>query len=172
MCTREAFSPNDAVSWIGLKFTVKRDYPDRPLLGVGAVIVRNDQVLVVRRANPPLQGQWSIPGGLVDTGETTKEAVLREIREETSLTIEPIELIEVFERILRDADSRVQYHYVVIDYLCRLVSGEPSPGSDVSEARWAKFEDLQLLGITPETTSVIHKALNAATKSSAFRTDS
>src|SRR5689334_17567512 len=151
---------------------MKRDYPDRPLLGVGAVIIKKDQVLVVRRANPPLQGQWSIPGGLVNTGETTKEAVIREIREETSLTIEPVELVEVFERILRDTHSRVQYHFVVIDYLCRLLSGVPVPGTDVNEIRWARFEDLPVLGVTPETTSVIQKALEAARKSNAFRTGS
>jgi len=151
---------------------VKRDYPERPLLGVGAVIVNDDQVLVVRRANPPLQGEWSIPGGLVDTGETTKEAVVREIREETNLTIEPVELVEVFERILRDADSRVQYHFVVTDYLCRLLSGEPRPGTDVSDMRWARVEELQVLGITPETTAVIRKALNAAKKFTAFQTRS
>ena len=151
---------------------MKRDYPERPLLGVGAAIVRNEQILVVRRANPPLQGQWSIPGGLVDTGETTKEAVVREIREETSLTIEPIELIEVFERILRDAESRVQYHFVVIDYLCRLLWGEPRPSTDVSEIRWARLEELPMLGITPETTAVIQKALSAAKKLTAFQTGS
>lgn len=151
---------------------MKRDYPDRPLLGVGGVIIKTDRVLVVRRANPPLQGQWSIPGGLVDTGETTKEAVIREIREETTLNIEPVELVEVFERILRDSDSRVQYHFVVIDYLCRLVSGEPHAGTDVSEVRWARFEELNGLGITPETTSVIRKGLHAARKSTAFRTGS
>ena len=145
-----------------IRTPVKRDYPDRPLLGVGAVIVKNDQVLVVRRANPPLQGQWSIPGGLVDTGETIKEAVIREIREETSLNIEPVELVEVFERILRDADSRVQYHFVVIDYLCRLVSGEAQAGTDVSEIRWARLDELQMLGVTPETRNVIQKAVNIA----------
>ena len=151
---------------------MKRDYPEHPLLGVGAVIVNDDQVLVVRRTNPPLQGEWSIPGGLVDTGETTKEAVVREIREETNLTIEPVELVEVFERILRDADSRVQYHFVVTDYLCRLLSGEPRPGTDVSDMRWARVEELQVLGITPETTAVIRKALNAAKKFTAFQTRS
>lgn len=151
---------------------MKRDYPDRPLLGVGAVVVRGEQVLVVRRANPPLQGQWSIPGGLVEAGETTREAVIREIREETGLIIEPLELIEVFERILRDSDSRVQYHFVVIDYLCRIESGESHPGSDVSEIRWAGFDDLQILGVTPETRAVIKKALNAAKESTAFRTHS
>ena len=151
---------------------MKRDYPERPLLGVGAVIVKNDDVLVVRRANRPLQGEWSLPGGLVETGETTKEAVVREILEETNLTIEPIELVEVFERILRDAESRVQYHFVVVDYLCRMLSGEPRPGTDVSEIRWAQLEELPMLGITPETTAVIHKALSAAKKLTAFQTGS
>lgn len=151
---------------------MKRDYPDRPLLGVGAIIIRNHDVLVVRRSNPPLKGQWSIPGGLVDTGETTKEAVVREIREETGLTIEPVKLIEVFERILRDEDSRVQYHFVVIDYLCRILAGEPRPGTDVTELRWSRFEDLHSLGITSETTNVIQKALNAAKESSVFQTGS
>jgi len=151
---------------------LKRDYPDRPLLGVGAVIVRNEQVLVVRRSHPPLQGQWSVPGGLVETGETTREALIREIREETSLIVEPLDLVEVFERILRDGDSRVQYHFVVIDYLCRIVSGEACPGTDVSEIRWVPLEKLQELGITPETRDVIHKGLNAARNSSAFQTHS
>ncbi len=151
---------------------MKRDYPDRPLLGVGAVIVRNEQVLVVRRSHPPLQGQWSVPGGLVETGETTREALIREIREETSLIVEPLDLVEVFERILRDGDSRVQYHFVVIDYLCRIVSGEACPGTDVSEIRWVPLEKLQELGITPETHDVIHKGLNAARNSSAFQTHS
>jgi len=151
---------------------LKRDYPDRPLLGVGAIIVRQEKVLVVRRATPPLKGDWSIPGGLVETGETTREAVVREISEETGLTIEPIELIEVFERILRDRDSRVEYHFVVIDYLCRIVSGVSRPGSDVSEIRWARLDDLEDLRITPETRHVIQKGLDAANRSSEFRTDS
>ena len=107
----------------------------------------------------------------METGETTREAVVREIREETGLTIEPIELIEVFERILRDTNSRVQYHFVVIDYLCRVVSGEAHPGSDVSEIRWIAFDDLLIQEITPETRNVIQKALKAAQKSNAFRTD-
>ena len=151
---------------------LKRDYPDRPLLGVGAVIVRDERVLVVRRLNPPLQGQWSIPGGLVETGETIKQALIREIREETGLAVEPIELIEVFERILRDTESRVQYHFVVIDYLCRILSGEASPRTDVSEIQWTRLEDLPELGITPETSSVMQKGLNAARKSSGFQTRS
>jgi mutator protein MutT len=139
--------------------TVPRDYPDRPFLGVGAIIVQDDHILLVRRANPPLQGEWSIPGGLVEVGETTKEAIIREIQEETSLEIEPVKLVEVFERILRDKSNLVQYHFVLIDYVCRIVSGEPRAGSDVSELRWAKMKELDGLKVSPETCAVIRKAV-------------
>ena len=128
-------------------------------IGVGAIIVQADRVLLVRRAHPPLQGEWSIPGGLVETGETTKEAVIREVREETGLHIEPVRLVEVFERILRDRDSRVQYHFVLIDYLCRPVSGEAQPGSDVTEVQWAKLDDVESLGVAPESFEVMRKAM-------------
>ena len=127
---------------------------------MGAIIVQADRVLLVRRAHPPLQGEWSIPGGLVETGETTKEAVIREVREETGLEIEPVRLVEVFERILRDQDSRVQYHFVLIDYLCRPISGEAQPGSDVTEVQWAKLDDVESLGVAPESFEVIRKALS------------
>jgi mutator protein MutT len=136
-----------------------RDYPDRPLLGVGAIIVEANRVLLVRRMNPPLQGEWSIPGGLVELGETTREAVVREVREETGLETEPVELIEVFERILPDKDRRVQYHFVLIDYLCRVKSGEAKPGTDVSETRWANCDELAQLRVATETCAVIRKAL-------------
>jgi mutator protein MutT len=125
---------------------------------VGAIIVRHGSILLVRRANPPLQGQWSIPGGLVETGETTKEAVTREVREETGLEVQPEQLIEVFERILRDNESRVQYHFVLIDYLCRVVAGEGRAGSDVSELHWASCDELESLAVAPETCAVIRKA--------------
>lgn len=136
-----------------------RDYPDRPLLGVGAIVLREGRILLVRRANPPLQGHWSIPGGLVETGETIKEAVIREVREETGLEVEPLQLVEVFERILRDNESRVQYHYVLIDYWCRVVAGEAQAGSDVSEVRWANCDELESLAVAPETCAVILKAV-------------
>ena len=139
--------------------TTKRQYPDHPLLGVGAIIFRDDSVLLVRRANPPLAGEWSIPGGLVETGETTKEAILREVREETGLEIEPVRLVEVFERILRDSDARVEYHFVLIDYLCRIVSGEPCAGSDVSEVRWARLAELESLAVSSDTCAVIRRAM-------------
>ncbi len=117
------------------------------------------RVLLVRRANPPLQGQWSIPGGLVETGETTKAAVIREIKEETGLTVEPLKLVEVFERILPDSSGRVQYHFVLIDYLCRVLAGEPIAGSDVSELRWAGLDELRELAVAPETAAVIRKVI-------------
>jgi 8-oxo-dGTP diphosphatase len=138
-----------------------RDYPDRPLLGVGAIIVRDDQILLVRRSNPPMQGEWSIPGGLVETGETTREAIIREVREETGLDIEVVKLAEVFERIVRDPDSRVQYHYVLIDYVCRATTGEAHAASDVSEVRWVNTDRLEKLAVAPETCEVIRKALNS-----------
>lgn len=138
-----------------------REYPDRPLLGVGAIIVRDSRVLLVRRGNPPLQGEWSIPGGLVETGETTREAVVREIREETGLKIEPVSLVEVFERILRDTEAKVQYHFVLIDYLCRVVGGEANAGSDVTELRWAAAADLERFSVAADTCAVIRKALHS-----------
>ena len=142
-----------------MKAALNRAYPDRPLLGVGAIILRDRRILLVRRANPPLQGEWSIPGGLVETGETTKEAIIREVREEASLEVEPGRLVEVFERILRDKESRVRYHFVLIDYLCRIISGEAKAGSDVTELRWAKCEELESLAVSPETCAVIRKAM-------------
>ena len=141
---------------------MRRDYPDRPFLGVGAVIIDDNRVLLVRRANPPLQGEWSIPGGLVETGETTRDAIVREVLEETALHVEVAVLMEVFERILRDNQSRVQYHYVLLDYQCRVLSGEAHAGSDVSAVRWATLDELELLSVAPETCAVIHKAFDSA----------
>ena len=143
---------------------MSRSYPDRPLLGVGAIIQRDSLILLVRRANPPLQGEWSIPGGLVEVGETTREAITREVREETGLDVVPDRLVEVFERILRDENSRVEYHFVLIDYLCRVLSGEERAGSDVSELRWAACDELESLSVAPETCMVIQKAISAEPK--------
>jgi 8-oxo-dGTP diphosphatase len=129
---------------------------------VGAIIVQDERILLVRRSNPPLQGEWSIPGGLVETGESTKEAIAREVREETGLEIEVVKLAEVFERILRDRESRVQYHFVLIDYLCRVIAGEAHAASDVSEARWVKTDDLEKLAVAPETCEVIRRTVQGS----------
>jgi 8-oxo-dGTP diphosphatase len=129
---------------------------------VGAIIVQDERILLVRRSNPPLQGEWSIPGGLVETGESTKEAIAREVREETGLEIEVVKLAEVFERILRDRESRVQYHFVLIDYLCRVIAGEAHAASDVSEVRWVKTDDLEKLAVAPETCEVIRRTVQGS----------
>ena len=126
---------------------------------MGAIIVQDERILLVRRSNPPLQGEWSIPGGLVETGETTKEAIVREVREETGLEIRIVRLAEVFERILRDREFRVQYHFVLIDYLCHVIGGEAHAASDVSEVRWVKTDELENFAVAPETCEVIRRTV-------------
>jgi mutator protein MutT len=117
----------------------RREYPDRPIVGVGAVVIRDGQVLLVQRAQEPLSGKWTLPGGAVELGETLEEAVVRELREETGLEVRVLELVEAFERIARDESDRPRYHYVLLDYLCVPVSGDLLAGSDVSR-RWARPE--------------------------------
>jgi 8-oxo-dGTP diphosphatase len=136
---------------------VKREYPETPLVGVGAIIIRDDRVLLVKRAHPPIQGQWSIVGGVLEVGELVRDAAIREVREETGLLIEPGELLGVYDRILRDPDKRVQYHYVLIDYLCRPVGGELLAGSDAAEVRWFTREELPALKLAEDTLEVIQK---------------
>ena len=98
---------------------MKREYPESPLVGVGAVIIDAGRVLLVKRGHAPLFGEWSIPGGLLEVGETVRQAVVREAQEETSLTVETGELLGVYDRLLPDGDGRTLYHYVLIDFLCR-----------------------------------------------------
>src|ERR1700691_1485213 len=111
---------------------MKREYPESPLVGVGAVVVdfRDDtrRVLLIRRGTPPLLGEWSLPGGVLECGETLRDAVTREAREETGLVVEPGEMLGVYERVIRDDEGRVRYHYVLIDFLCRVASGHLAAG--------------------------------------------
>jgi 8-oxo-dGTP diphosphatase len=137
----------------------KRDYPERPIVGVGAVIVNGDRALIVRRATEPLKGQWSIPGGMLELGEKLREGLAREVREETALDVEVGEVLDVFDSIFPDADGRTQYHYVLIDYRCTVSKGEAKAGSDVSEVRWVTSEELEGLGMKEVTVGVIRKAL-------------
>jgi mutator protein MutT len=141
----------------------RRDYPDRPILGVGAVIVESDKVVLIRRGREPLLGQWSIPGGVVEAGETLRAAVIREAREETGLEIEVGKLLEVFESIVPDAEAgKSQYHYVVIDFLCRKKAGELRAGGDALEARWVKQDQLAELQVSEGACKVVSKAFEKA----------
>ncbi|PYQ37240.1 MAG: NUDIX hydrolase [Acidobacteria bacterium] len=136
---------------------MRREFPELPLVGVGAIIIEGDRVLLVKRAHPPIQGQWSIPGGVLEVGEMVREAAVREACEETGLMVEPGELLGVYDRILRDPEQRVQYHYVLIDFLCRPVGGELLAASDAAEVRWFRREELPALQLAEDTLEVIAK---------------
>lgn len=134
---------------------MKREFPEQPIIGVGAIIVEDGRVLLVKRVHPPIAGQWSIPGGALEVGEFVREAAVREAAEETGLIVEPGELLGVFDRVLRDVEQRVQYHYVLIDFLCRVVGGELRAASDAAEARWFADSELEGLGLAEDTLGVI-----------------
>lgn len=136
---------------------MKREFPEHPLVGVGAIIIEDSRVLLVKRAHAPLQAQWSIPGGVLEVGELVREAAVREAREETGLIVEPADLLGVYDRILRNADQRVQYHFVLIDFLCRRVGGELLAASDAAEVRWFRREELPALKLAQDTQDVIRK---------------
>ncbi|HKW33055.1 MAG TPA: NUDIX hydrolase [Candidatus Acidoferrum sp.] len=142
-----------------------REYPERPVIGVGGVIVDCGRTVLIRRGTEPLLGQWSIPGGSIEIGETITEAVRRELQEETGLEVRVLELIELFDRIYLDngaAASRDQkkprYHYVIADYLCELVGGEPRAGSDVTDLAFAREDELHKFHLTEKAMSVLKKA--------------
>jgi 8-oxo-dGTP diphosphatase len=141
---------------------MQREYPEQPLVGVGAIVIENSRVVLVKRAHPPLQNQWSIPGGVLEVGELVREAAVREAREETGLTVEPGELLGVFDRVLRDGNDRVQYHYVLVDFLCRRVSGELTAAGDAAAARWFTRDELSILNLAEDTLEVVLKGLDRA----------
>lgn len=132
-----------------------RQYPPRPILGVGAIVLAGDRVLLILRGKEPLKGYWSLPGGAVETGESVEEALRREVREETGLEIREIRFAEVFERIMRDETGQVEYHYVLLDYICEPAGGELQAASDVSDARWFLWEEMAGLTMTSGTREVI-----------------
>jgi 8-oxo-dGTP diphosphatase len=136
---------------------MQREFPEAPLVGIGAIIIEENRVLLVKRAHPPLQAQWSIPGGVLEVGELVREAAIREAREETGLIVEPGDLLGVYDRVLRDAEQRVQYHYVLIDFLCRRVGGELLAASDAAEVHWFAREELPALNLAADTQDVIQK---------------
>jgi 8-oxo-dGTP diphosphatase len=149
---------------------MQREYPETPLVGVGAVIVDDGRVLLVRRGREPLKGHWSLPGGMLELGESLIAGVVREVEEETGLTVEPLELVELLDRIHRDGE-RVQYHYVIADYLCRVVGGELKAASDADAVRWVKRPEWNepdnsagALKLDPVTVRVIEAGWLAAQK--------
>jgi ADP-ribose pyrophosphatase YjhB (NUDIX family) len=139
-----------------------RQYPERPIVGVGAVVLHGARIVLIRRRYEPLKGEWSLPGGGVEVGETLAAAVAREMAEETGFEVEVGPVIEVFDRITRDDEQRVRYHYVLVDYLCWTTGGELRAGSDVDDAVLADPADLGRYRLTTKATAVIARALELA----------
>ena len=127
---------------------------------MGALIFEGDSILLVERAGEPLKGYWSLPGGLVETGESIEDAVRREVREETGLLVELLSRFDIFERIIRDAEGRAEYHYVLVDYICRVVGGAPCAGDDVSRLEWVKRPELRNYRLTEGTLEAIERAFS------------
>ena len=138
-----------------------RRYPKRPLVGVGALIFREGRILMAQRGKEPLKGWWSLPGGALELGEELKDAVRREVLEETGLEIRPVAVFEIFERIMRDVAGAPEYHYVLIDYVCEVTGGELRAGDDVCAVEWVSRPDLRQLPITEGTLAVIERAFEA-----------
>lgn len=145
--------------------TSSREFPERPIVGVGGVVVENGRALLIRRGNEPLLGQWSIPGGTLELGETLVEGVARELLEETGLTVRVLELIEVFERINCNSGSspgtgngRPRFHFVIADYLCERIGGTPRAGGDATDFAFAHEDELEQFQLTDAAMRVIRKA--------------
>jgi 8-oxo-dGTP diphosphatase len=146
-----------------------REYPDRPVVGIGGVVIEDGRALLIRRGSEPLRGQWSIPGGMLELGESLQAGVARELLEETGLEVRVLDLIEVFDRIyLQDgtestsAERRPRYHYVIVDYLCERVSGEARAGSDVTDVAFAREDELEPYHLTTTATRVLRRAFEMA----------
>lgn len=139
-----------------------RSYPARPLVGVGGVVLRDERLVLIQRRDEPLAGQWTLPGGLLELGETLDQGIVRELREETGLEVAVGPIVEVFDRILFDEDGRVRYHFVLVDYLCWARGGDLRPGSDVADVALVEPEELDRYWVSPKATAVIHRALRLA----------
>jgi mutator protein MutT len=127
---------------------VKRLYPSQPIIGVGAVIICNGKILLEKRKNEPGKGKWSVPGGLVELGESVEQTVIREVKEETGLEVEKPEHIDVVDNIIRDESGRVKYHFVIIDYFMKLKGGTLKAASDAEELKWVPLSDVEKHDLT------------------------
>jgi 8-oxo-dGTP diphosphatase len=144
---------------------MRREYPESPIVGVSAIIIHESQVLLVQRGQEPLKGEWSLPGGALELGETLEDGVRREVLEETGFIVEPVQLVELFDKIIRDQAGSVRFHYVLADYLCRVTGGSLCCASDAADARWLTRRELNSHGkyrIAPFTLAVIEKAFQIA----------
>jgi len=142
-----------------------REYPDRPVVGVGGVVIEDGRALLIKRGSEPLLGQWSIPGGTLELGESLQDGVARELLEETALEVQVLDMIEAFDRIFLDPAapnagdrSRPKYHYVIVDYLCERLAGEAKAGSDVTDIAYAREDELEKFHMTSTATRVLHRA--------------
>jgi len=139
--------------------SLPREYPDRPQVGVGALVIRDGRVLLVRRGRPPANGLWAIPGGRLELGETLQQAAEREVFEETGITIRAGQPFYTFDSIVRDEQGRVRYHYVIVDLLAEYVSGEVRPGDDAQDAAWLSLAELERLPTHPVTLELVRRVL-------------
>ena len=139
-----------------------REYPDFPIPSVGVVVVHEGRALLIQRGNEPARGRWSIPGGVIETGELLHEAARREIREECGIEIEVGPMLQIFESVTRDAEGRVRFHYVILDLLGHPTSGEVRAGGDVLEARYVGVDELDALDVLPDAAKLVREVLARA----------
>jgi len=144
--------------------TMQREHPKQPLIGVGALIVENSRVVLIKRGKAPLLGEWSIPGGMLELGETLRQGAEREALEETGLVVRATELLGVFDRVVPDAEGKIVYHYVLIDFLCERISAELHAGADAADAKWFMPEEVAMLPLAEDTAEVIRAALTKAVR--------
>ncbi|HXB62712.1 MAG TPA: NUDIX hydrolase [Acidobacteriaceae bacterium] len=137
---------------------MSREYPTQPIVGAGAVVLEGETVLLVRRGGEPLAGQWSLPGGRLELGETVEQAIVREVREETSLDVEPLQFLGVYDLIDRDVTGAIRYHYVLVDWICTVSGGELRAGDDATEVCWVQRGDLPRYALAGFTLDAIEKA--------------
>ncbi len=140
--------------------TIRRTYPEAPIVAVGAVVMDRDSVLLIQRGQEPQKGAWTLPGGAVELGETLEQAIRREVLEETGLEVEPVRIVEILDRISRDPDGRIAYHYVLVDFACEVLGGVLCCASDALEARWVAAGNLPDEGLDEASLAVILKAMS------------